>query len=80
MREGDLLLAKQGALSIRNGLPGTITGLRPGTVTTELTLDTGSGELYALLARSTADEMKLNVGQRVKALLRERDFLILSTT
>jgi molybdate transport system regulatory protein len=80
IREGDLLLAKAGALSIRNRIAGAITNLRPGTVTTELTLDTASGELYALLARSTADEMKLAVGQQVKALLRERDFLILSTT
>jgi molybdate transport system regulatory protein len=80
VREGDLLLAKEGALSIRNRVPGIITHLRPGTVTTELTLDTAGGELYALLARSTADEMKLTVGQQVKALLRERDFLILSTT
>lgn len=80
VREGDLVLAKDGRLSIRNPLAGKITGLRPGTVTTELTLDTGNGELHALLARSIADEMKLGVGQQVKALLRERDFIILSTT
>jgi molybdate transport system regulatory protein len=77
VREGDLLLAKGDALSIRNRLSGTITGLRPGTVTTEITLDTGGGELYALLARSVADEMKLSVGERVSALLRERDFVVL---
>ncbi|HEX6317528.1 MAG TPA: TOBE domain-containing protein [Burkholderiales bacterium] len=80
VREGDLILAKDGRLSIRNPLAGKITGLRPGTVTTELTLDTGHGELHALLARSIADEMNLGVGQEVQALLRERDFLILSTT
>jgi molybdate transport system regulatory protein len=78
VREGDLLLAKEGRLSIRNSVPGRITGFRPGTVTTEITLDTGAGELHALLARSTADDMKLGVGQQVQALLRERDFLILS--
>lgn len=77
VREGDLLLVKGNALSIRNRLSGTITGLRPGTVTTEVTLDTGSGELYALLARSVADDMKLSVGERVNALLRERDFVLL---
>jgi molybdopterin-binding protein len=80
IREGDLVLAKDGRLSIRNPIAASITGLRPGTVTTELTLDTGNGQLSALLARSTADEMKLAVGQPVKALLRERDFLIMSTT
>jgi molybdate transport system regulatory protein len=76
VREGDLLLAKGDALSIRNRLAATVRGLRPGTVTTELTLDTGSGELYALLARSVADDMKLSVGDRVSALLRERDFVV----
>jgi len=80
VREGDLLLAKQGTVGLRNRLAGTITGLRPGTVTTELTLDTGSGELYALLARSTADDMKLGEGDRVSALVRERDVLVLSTS
>lgn len=78
VREGDLLLAKDGVLSIRNPVPGKITGFRPGTVTTEITLETGSGELHALLARSTSDDMKLGIGQQVKALLRERDFLIWS--
>jgi molybdate transport system regulatory protein len=77
VREGDLLLAKADALSIRNRLAGTIAGLRPGTVTTELTLETGSGQLYALLARSVADDLKLSVGDRVSALLRERDFVVL---
>jgi len=76
VREGDLLLTKGGALSIRNRLQGTITGLRPGTVTTEITLDTGNGEIHALLARSTAEEMGLAAGDRVSALVRERDFLI----
>ena len=76
VREGDLLLAKAGRLSIRNSLPGRITGFRPGTVTTEITIDMGAGELQALLARSTADAMKLGVGQQVLALLRERDILI----
>lgn len=76
VREGDLVLAKGGALSIRNSLQGTITNLRPGTVTTEITLDTGNGEIYALLARSVAEDMGLAAGDRVSALLRERDFLI----
>jgi molybdopterin-binding protein len=76
IREGDLLLTKGGALSIRNSFQGTITGLRPGTVTTEITLDTGNGEIHALLAKSIAEEMGLAAGDRVSALVRERDFLI----
>lgn len=79
VREGDLLLAKEGRLSIRNSVAGKITAFRPGTVTTEITLDTGAGELQALLARSTAEDMKLGVGQEVRALLRERDFLLSSS-
>jgi molybdate transport system regulatory protein len=76
VREGDLLLTKGGLPSIRNRLHATITGLRPGTVTTEITLDTGNGEIHALLARSIADQMGLAAGDRVDALVRERDFLI----
>lgn len=76
VREGDLILGKGGALSIRNRLAGTISNLRPGTVTTEVSLDTSNGRLQALLARSVADEMGLAVGQRVISLVRERDFMI----
>lgn len=76
VREGDLLLAKAGALSVRNQLAGTIASLRPGTVTTELTIDTAEGEIFALLARSVAEEMRLGVGDRVAAVVRERDFLV----
>lgn len=76
VREGDLILDKGGALSIRNRLAGTISNLRPGTVTTEVSLDTSNGCLQALLARSVADEMGLAVGQRVISLVRERDFII----
>lgn len=76
VREGDILLAKGEALSIRNRIRGSITDLRPGTVTTEITVDTESGEVYALLARSVADEMLLRAGDRVTALVRERDYLI----
>jgi len=76
VREGDLLLEKGNAINVRNRIAGTITNLRPGTVTTELTLATDRGDLFALLARSMADDMKLAVGDGVTALMRERDFLV----
>ena len=74
--EGDLLLAKAGRLSVRNRTAGTITNLRPGTVTTEITVDTLGGTVQALLARSVADDMRFAVGDRVQALLRERDYML----
>jgi molybdate transport system regulatory protein len=76
VREGDLLLEKGNAINVRNRIAGTITNLRPGTVTTELTLATDHGDLFALLARSVADDMQLAVGGAVTALMRERDFLV----
>lgn len=76
VREGDILLEKGNAINVRNSIAGSITNLRPGTVTTELTLATGNGDLFALLARSVAEEMNLAVGDRVTALVRERDFLV----
>ena len=76
VREGDMLLAKAGRLSVRNRTAGTITNLRPGTVTTEITVETPGGTVQALLARSVADQMRFAVGDRVQALLRERDYLL----
>jgi molybdate transport system regulatory protein len=76
VREGDMLLLKGNAINVRNRIAGTVTDLRPGTVTTELTLATDKGNLFALLARSVADDMKLAVGGGVTALMRERDFLV----
>lgn len=76
VREGDMLLEKGDAINVRNRIAGTITNLRPGTVTTELTLATDKGDLFALLARSVADDMKLAVGGGVTALMRERDFVV----
>lgn len=79
VREGDLILAKNGRFSIRNSVAASIVSLRPGTVTTEITLDSigGTGApLQALLARSTAESMGLAAGDRVNAVLRERDVLI----
>jgi molybdate transport system regulatory protein len=76
VRESDMLLEKGASINVRNRLAGTITNLRPGTVTTELTLATDQGDLFALLARSVADDMRLTVGSAVIALMRERDFLV----
>lgn len=76
VREGDLLVAKGGRLSVRNRTSGTITDLRPGTVTTEITVAVEGGTVQALLARSTADAMGLATGDRVQALSRERDYLL----
>jgi molybdate transport system regulatory protein len=76
VREGDMLLKKANAVNVRNRIAGTITNIRPGTVTAELTLATNKGDLFALLARSVADDMKLAVGGGVTALMRERDFLV----
>ncbi len=76
IREGDVLLLKGGALSIRNRFAGTITNLRPGTVTTEITVRTQGGDIHALLARSVAEDMALKDGDDVEALLRERDWMI----
>ena len=76
VREGDILIEKANAFNVRNRVSATVTNLRPGTVTTELTLETEHGDLFALLAGSAADDMKLAVGAKVTALVRERDVLV----
>jgi molybdate transport system regulatory protein len=77
VREIDVLLVKGSAISVRNRMAGTLTGLRPGTVTTELTVDAEGRQVLALLARSVADEMGLSAGDRITALFREGDVMVM---
>jgi molybdate transport system regulatory protein len=81
VREIDVLLIKgePPMISARNRVAGTLTALRPGTVTTELTVDAGGGwQVLALLARTAADAMALAPGDRVTTLVREGDVMVMT--
>jgi len=65
------------ALSTRNRLPGTITGVVKGEAAAKVSLDVGYGnKMVALITRESADELGLEEGQRVTALVKATDVMI----
>ena len=55
-------------LSTRNRLPGTITEVVKGEAAAKVSLEVGDGnKMVALITRESADELSLEVGQRVLA-------------
>ena len=78
-REVDVLLMKgDGAerVSASNRIPGTVLGITKGNVTAEIPLEVGVGRITAVIARTSAEEMGLAVGDRVTAMFREVDVIL----
>ncbi|WP_416983776.1 TOBE domain-containing protein [Streptomyces sp. T028] len=57
-------------LSIRNQLPGTITGLMTGTVMAVVTVSVPDGELTAAITKDAATDLGLFVGSDIVALIK----------
>jgi molybdate transport system regulatory protein len=64
------------ALSTRNRLPGTITEVVRGEAAAKVALDVGGNKMVALITRESADELGLEEGQRVLALVKATDVMI----
>ena len=64
------------ALSRRNRLPGTITEVVKGEAAAKVSLDVGGNKMVALITRESADELGLEEGQRVVALVKATDVMI----
>ena len=65
------------ALSTRNRLPGTVTEVVKGEAAAKVALDVGDGtKMVALITRESADELGLEEGQRVTALVKATDVMI----
>jgi molybdopterin-binding protein len=65
-------------LSTRNRLPGTITEVVKGEVAAKVSLRVGDNHMVALLTRESAEELGLEVGQEVTALVKATDVMILT--
>ncbi len=65
-------------LSTRNRLPGTITEVVKGEAAAKITLRVGDNHMVALTTRESADELGLEVGQEVTALVKATDVMILT--
>jgi molybdopterin-binding protein len=65
-------------LSTRNRLPGTITEVVKGEVAAKVTLRVGDNHMVALITRESVDELSLEAGQEVTALVKATDIMILT--
>jgi molybdopterin-binding protein len=64
------------ALSTRNRLPGTITEVVKGEAAAKVSLDVEGNKMVALITRESAEELGLEEGQRVLALVKATDVMI----
>jgi molybdopterin-binding protein len=65
-------------LSTRNRLPGTITEVVMGEAAAKVTLQVGDNHMVALLTRESADELGLEPGKEVTALVKATDVMVLT--
>ena len=65
-------------LSTRNRLPGTITEVVKGEAAAKVTLQVSDNHMVALITRESADELALEVGKEVTALVKATDVMILT--
>jgi molybdopterin-binding protein len=66
-------------LSTRNRLPGTITAVVKGEAAAKVTtLQVGDNHVVALITRESADELALEPGKEVTALVKATDVMVLT--
>ena len=65
-------------LSTRNRLPGTIMGVTKGEVAAKVSLRVGDNHLVALITRESVDELGLQTGMKITALVKATDVVILT--
>ena len=65
-------------LSTRNRLPGTITEIVKGEAAAKVSLQVGDNHMVALITRESADELGLEVGKQVTALVKATDVMVLT--
>ena len=65
-------------LSTRNRLPGTITEVVKGEAAAKVTLRVGDNHMVALITRESVDELGLEVGREVTAIVKATDVMILT--
>jgi molybdopterin-binding protein len=66
------------ALSTRNRLPAEVTEVVKGEAAAKVSLRVGENHMVALITRESADELGLEAGQQVMALIKATDVMILT--
>ncbi len=65
-------------ISTRNRLPGKITEVVKGEAAAKVSIRVGDNQLVALITRESADELGLEAGQEVTALVKATDVMVLT--
>ena len=65
-------------LSTRNRLPGTITEVVKGEAAARVSLQVGDNHMVALITRESADELGLEPGKQVMALVKATDVMVMT--
>ena len=65
-------------LSTRNRIPGEVTEVVKGEAAAKVTLRVGDNHMVALITRESADELGLEVGMQVTALVKATDVMLLT--
>lgn len=65
-------------LSTRNRLPGRITEVVKGKAAARVTVQVGDNNMVALITRESADELGLEPGKEVTALVKATDVMLLT--
>lgn len=65
-------------LSTRNRLPGRITEVVKGEAAAKVTLQVGDNHMVALITRESADELDLEPGKQVTAIVKATDVMLLT--
>ena len=64
-------------LSTRNRLPGTITEVVKGEAAARVSIQVGENHMVALITRESAEELGLEPGKQVMALVKATDVMVM---
>jgi molybdopterin-binding protein len=65
-------------LSTRNRLPGTITEVVKGEAAARVSIQVGENHMVALITRESAEELGLEPGKQVMALVKATDVMVMT--
>jgi molybdopterin-binding protein len=63
-------------LSTRNQLAGKVTGVKLGTIMSEITVDVGGQSITAAITRASAEELELAAGDDVTVLIKATEVML----
>jgi molybdopterin-binding protein len=66
------------ALSTRHRIPAEVTEVVKGQAAAKVSLRVGEDHMVALITRESADELSLEPGQQVRALIKATDVMIMT--